>query len=255
MKELILAANWKMHKTNQETREYLRKFKAMQEEFNSTEVVFCPPFTSLRTADEELYSTFFKLGAQNMVWESEGAYTGEISPLMLKDLGVRYVIIGHSERRWILGETHEQINKKLQAVFEYNLIPIYCVGETEEVRQAGETESMILKQIEEGFQGIDFSGVKNIVIAYEPVWAIGTGLTASGEDARHASACIKEKMDNYINGDVTRLKILYGGSVKKENIGEFVSEAGIHGALVGGASLQVDSFVGIIRAAQEALRK
>ncbi|NLI69976.1 MAG: triose-phosphate isomerase [Firmicutes bacterium] len=248
---LIIAANWKMHKTVEETKEYVEKFKVWQEELSGSQVIICPPFTALLTAREALFKTAFHLGAQNMMWESEGAYTGEISPLMLRELGVRYVIIGHSERRWVFGETDEQINRKINAALEYNLIPIFCVGETMEDHQSGRMKKVVLGQLREGLKGIDTDKVKNMIIAYEPVWAIGTGVAASQEDAAAAAECILEEID-HIFEDRTRVKILYGGSVNKDNIGDFVTIPGIEGTLVGGASLQADVFAGLIRAANSA---
>ncbi len=255
MVNLTIAANWKMYKTNQETKDYLGKFRTMQQNNTNTQVIFCPPFTSLSTAGEVMANTNYLLGAQNMLWEAEGAFTGEISPMMLKELGVRYVIIGHSERRWVFNETDGQINKKLKAAFESNLVPIFCIGETEAARKAGQTEKMILEQLDFGLEGIDPEKIKNLVIAYEPVWAIGTGLAAKGEDAREASECILNRLKDYLNNNSSRLRILYGGSVNKENIGDFVTLPHIDGALVGGASLQVESFGGLIKAAQNALKK
>ena len=251
---LTIAANWKMYKTRQETKDFLDRMKAMESDFSSSQVIICPPFTSLSTAEESLRNSTLMLGAQNMLWEAEGAFTGEISPMMLKDNGVRYVIIGHSERRWIMGETNEQINKKLNAAFDYNLTPIFCIGEKEEMRKAGETEKVIMEQMDEGLKGIDAEKVKNLIIAYEPVWAIGTGLAASAEDAREAADCIQKKLQEFLGDNAKKVKILYGGSVKKDNIGDFVALPNIHGALVGGASLQVDGFSGLIKAAQNAVQ-
>lgn len=252
---LTIAANWKMYKTTQETQDFMEEFKLLQEEFASSQVVICPPFTSLSAAGELLSGTQYSLGAQNMLWESEGAFTGEISPLMLKDQGVNYIILGHSERRWIMGETNEQINKKLKAAFQNNLVPIFCVGETEENRKAGETDSVILEQLREGLKGINPADINDLVIAYEPVWAIGTGLAATKEDAvKVIEGCILKEMKDFMGDSDTRVRVLYGGSVKEDNIGDFVSAPGIDGALVGGASLKTDSFAGLIRAAQNALR-
>lgn len=248
---LIIAANWKMYKTNQETKEYVEKFKVWQGELSGSQVIICPPFTALSAAGEALFKTAFHLGAQNIMWESEGAFTGEISPLMLKEFGVRYVIIGHSERRWIFGETNEQINKKINTALEYNLIPIFCIGEKAEDHQSGQMEKVILNQLREGLEGIDPEKIKNLVIAYEPVWAIGTGIAASQEDAAVAANCILEEIDRIFE-DRSKVKILYGGSVNKDNIGDFVTIPGIDGTLVGGASLQADTFAGLIRAANSA---
>ena len=253
--KLTIAANWKMFKTSQEAKDYLEEIKTMQGDFTDSEVIFCPPFTSVPAAGELLQGSDFKLGAQNMFWEAEGAFTGEVSPTMLKEHGVSYIIIGHSERRWILGDTHQQINKKVNAAFDYDLVPIFCIGETEEMRQAGDTEKVILEQMDEGLEGISPENIKKLVIAYEPVWAIGTGLAASAEDARDAADCIQKKLQEYIGDDADQVRILYGGSVKKDNIGDFVALPNIHGALVGGASLKVEDYSGLIRAAQEAVRR
>ena len=249
---LVIAANWKMNKTVQETKEYVEKLKTWQNEISGTQVIICPPYTALQAAAESLNNTSFALGCQNMHWENSGAFTGEISPLMLKELGVRYVILGHSERRHIMGETDAEVNKKIKVACEYNFIPIFCVGETLEQREAGQTNAVVLEQLREGLKDIEADKLKNLIVAYEPVWAIGTGKAATSADAIEVCKLILDELKNLCGADnVSRMRIQYGGSVKKDNIGEFVAAPEIHGALVGGASLQADGFAGLIKAAQE----
>ncbi len=248
---LIIAANWKMYKTVSETKDYLDKFTGNT--FNKTQVVVCPPFTALSAASEVLCGTQTALGAQNMNWHTEGAYTGEVSPLMLKDLGVRYVIIGHSERRHKMNETNADINQKVLAAVEYSFTPILCVGETGDEREAGRTKEVVLEQLREGLKDVAADKLKNLVVAYEPVWAIGTGLAASAQDAVEVAQLIREELKPFIDSGNTKFRLQYGGSVNKDNIGEYVSAPEINGALVGGASLQADSFAALIRAAEEAV--
>lgn len=249
---LIVAANWKMFKNNSETVDYFLELRKNEEEFNEVTVIVCPPFTALFKANESLSGSSYGLGAQNIFWEKEGAFTGEISPNMLKDNGVKYVLIGHSERRWVMGETDADINKKMKAAFDSNLTPVFCVGEKIEDRKAGKTNEVILEQLREGLKDIDPSLDEKMIIAYEPVWAIGTGMAATAEDAVEVvEDCILKEMSNRSPGSGASVPVLYGGSVKEENIGDFVSKKCISGALVGGASLKADSFAALIRAAQK----
>lgn len=236
MPKTIIAANWKMFKTISEAKEFLQQIK--QQDLNADrETVLCGPYTTLTTLQQELQGSSIKFGAENMYWEEEGAFTGEISPLMLKDLGCQYIIIGHSERRQLFGETDETVNKKLKSALKHDLVPIFCVGETLEQRESGETEKVIEEQIKKGLEGID--DISKIVVAYEPVWAIGTGKTATPEQAQEVHALIRKKT-------TVETSILYGGSVKPDNAAELMNQPDINGALVGGASLEVESFVGII---------
>ncbi len=248
---LIVAANWKMFKNNKETGDYFSELRRYEDEFSGLQVIVCPPFTALFKANESLAGSSYGLGAQNLFWEKEGAFTGEISPVMLQDNGVNYVLIGHSERRWVMGESDADINKKMKAAFEYDLIPIFCVGEKIEERKAGKTDEVVLEQLREGLKDIDPNLDEKIIIAYEPVWAIGTGMAATAEDAVQViDGCILKEMSRRSSGGKAVVPVLYGGSVKEDNIGEFVSKGCISGALVGGASLKADSFAALIRAAQ-----
>jgi len=223
---LLIAANWKMYKGPRETREFLDRFEPP----DGVDVVVCPPYPSLRAAVESGWPVY----AQNVHWEKEGAYTGEVSPAMLIELGVRGSIVGHSERRQYFGETDETTAKRAAAALAAGLGVIACVGETEEQREAGETEDVLRRQV-----GV-LPRHNGLVIAYEPVWAIGTGKTATPELAQEAHALIKSLLD---------VRVLYGGSVKPENAAELLSQPAVDGALVGGASLDVDSFTSICRAA------
>lgn len=249
---LIVAANWKMFKNNKETVEYFDGLKKFEDEFSEVKIVVCPPFTALFKAGEALEGSAYELGAQNLFWENEGAFTGEISPAMLKDNGAKYVLIGHSERRWVMGETDEDINKKMKNAFDNNLIPIFCVGEKIEERKSGDTDKVILDQLRKGLKDIDPKLDEKMIIAYEPVWAIGTGMAATAEDAVAViDGCILKEMNSRSSTGKSPVPVLYGGSVKEDNIGDFVSRECISGALVGGASLKADSFAALIRAAKK----
>ncbi len=235
----IIAGNWKMNKDPAESRSLVQELLSLIGEVKNREIILIPPFTSLATVAEIIRNSKVKLGAQNMYWERSGAYTGEISGLFLKALGCEYVIVGHSERRHVMGETDEMLNKKLKTALEIGLVSIFCVGETEQEREAGRTEEVILRQLENGLKGIE-NEVHKLIFAYEPVWAIGTGKTATpqmaGEVHRFIRAQLKKKS-----------AILYGGSVKPENVDALMAEEEIEGVLVGGASLKPESFARIIR--------
>lgn len=242
----IIAGNWKMHMTKDTALSYLKDLKE-RVKGTDVEVVICPPSTLLNLLKEAAKGTNIKIGAQNMYWEEQGAFTGETSPIMLKDLGIDYCIIGHSERRQYFGETDETVNKKIKAAIKHGIKPIVCVGETLEERKEGKTESLIKKQVAQAFKNIDLEDVKNIVIAYEPIWAIGTGETATPEMANSAIAHIREVVrDIYNEGISEEIRIQYGGSVKPNNIEELMGQDDIDGALVGGASLKADSFSEIV---------
>lgn len=212
------------------------------------EVVLCPPFTALQRVGEICLGSPILLGAQNLFYEAKGAYTGEISASQLVDLGCRYVIVGHSERRQYFGETDQAINKKLKAAISAGLFPILCVGEKEEEREAGKEKEIVGHQLREGLRGISEEEAKDIVIAYEPVWAIGTGKTALPSDAQGMHLFIRELLREIYNSRLAQdTRIQYGGSVKPDNIDELMAEPDIDGALVGGASLEVDSFICIVK--------
>lgn len=247
----VVAANWKMYKTVKEGESFLAQFPLEKELYQEVEVVVCPPFTALQAVEKGLRGTGIKLGGQNLYPAAEGAFTGEISPAMLKDLGCTYVILGHSERRHILGEQDEFIHKKVKAAFANELIPILCVGETLEQRQEGKTEEVCRRQVLSGLGDLESKDVARLVIAYEPVWAIGTGVNASPADAEETIAFIRSVVEERWGREAAAaVRIQYGGSVKPGNIRDFMKCDNIDGALVGGASLQVDSFYEIIQGAR-----
>ena len=227
-----------MHKTQGESLEFVQSFKSELENTDSQrEVVLCPPFTSLTVMSKNLHGSRIKLGAQNIHWEDKGAYTGEIAGEMLVEIGINYVIVGHSERRQYFGETDETVNLRLKAAQKHSITPILCVGETKEQRDAGETENIIINQLQKGLVGVDQN---NLVIAYEPIWAIGTGDTCESIEANRVIGIIRQQLKNQ---DVS---IQYGGSVKPGNIDEIMAQPEIDGALVGGASLEAASFARIV---------
>ncbi|WP_088894207.1 triose-phosphate isomerase [Leptolyngbya ohadii] len=234
MRKVIIAGNWKMYKTQAESLEFLKAFlDTIAETPDDREIVLCVPFTDLGVMSKNLHGTRVQLGAQNVHWEVAGAYTGEIAAPMLVELGVRYVVIGHSERRQYFGETDETVNLRLKAAQQHGLIPILCVGETKQQRDAGETEAVIGNQLEKDLVGIDR---EKLVIAYEPIWAIGTGDTCDSTEADRIIGLIRKQAQN------PDLSVLYGGSVKPGNIDEIMAQPEIDGALVGGASLSPSDF-------------
>lgn len=254
-KRRIIAGNWKMYKTSKEAVSLVQGLEDKLEEIDSegVEIIVCPPFTALKSIYTVLWQDKppIKLGAQNMFWEDEGAYTGEVSPLMLKDLECEFVIIGHSERRQYFGETDGTVNKKVKAALNHRITPIMCCGESLEQRDAGETKSFIESQILGGTEGISEDDMKSFIIAYEPIWAIGTGKTALPADANATAKHIRAVLASKYSEDVVKaIPILYGGSVKPGNIADFMAESDINGALVGGASLDADNFAGIIKNAK-----
>ncbi len=245
MRTPIIAGNWKMNKTIEEAIHIVNEIKNSLIE--DVETVVCVPFTSLKEVKKELAGTKLKLGAQNMHWEESGAFTGEISPLMLKEIGVDYVIIGHSERRQYFNETDETVNKKIKAALKHNIIPIVCVGETLEQREANMENEIVKAQIVKAFEDIEAEEMANIVVAYEPIWAIGTGKTATKEEANDMISFIRKTiMDKYDKEISDKIRIQYGGSVKPSNISEIMEQSDIDGALVGGASLKPDEFIKLI---------
>lgn len=246
MRTPIIAGNWKMNKTVKEALELVKDIKN-QERNSNVEVVLCVPFTDLMEVKKEIDGTDIKLGAQNMHWEDSGAYTGEISPLMLKEIGIDYVIIGHSERRQYFNETDETVNKKAKAALKHDINPIICVGETLEERESGREKEIVKGQVLKAIEGIEEKSLKNIVIAYEPIWAIGTGKTASSKDANDIISFIREVIGNKYGKDISeKIRIQYGGSVKPANINEIMKESDIDGVLVGGASLKARDFLKLI---------
>lgn len=249
---LIIAANWKMHKTREEARVFCGALRAREDNLTGTEVVICPPYTALEAVKDGLDgSKFLHLGAQNIHWERQGAFTGEVSGPMLRDSGVEYVIIGHSERRHLLGETDETVRLKTRSALEQGFKVILCVGETEEQRHREETARVLENQVRSALYGLEKPLVGDLIIAYEPVWAIGTGRAAAPQDAAGAAGLIRELFAGLFGSALQKsLRIQYGGSVKPENIASFMDLPGLDGALVGGAGLEAATFADLIQAAQ-----
>jgi len=240
----IVAANWKMHTTVRTAAELCQALRQSIDGLRGVEKVVCPPFVFLALAREALAGSSVKVGAQNVFWKEKGEFTGEVSPPMLASL-CEYVIIGHSERRKYFGETDETVNRRLKAALGQGLQPIFCIGETAEERQGGRTEEVLLRQVRQGLAGIGVPA--GFVVAYEPVWAIGTGVPATGEMANEAIALIRRELASLYGGELAEAaRIQYGGSVDGANIGEFMAEPEIDGALVGGASLKADVFAAIV---------
>ena len=253
MRRPIIAGNWKMYKTPSEAVDFVSRLREAAVDVQGVEIVVAPPFPALVPVKELLDGSSIGLAAQNMHWKPEGAFTGEVAPPMLAAAGCRYVILGHSERRQYFGENDADVNLKVRAALEHGLVPIVCVGESLEEREAGLTEKVVTSQVERCLAGLPGSAVAGLVIAYEPVWAIGTGRTAGPDDAQEVNGRIRELVRALFGAEAAaRVRIQYGGSVKPDNVRELMSRPDIDGALVGGASLQVDSFVGIIRACGEA---
>ena len=246
----FVAGNWKMHTTAEEVRELLNSLKVLLKDVENVTVAVCPPFPYLILASEILDGSSIHVGAQNMHWESEGAYTGEVSPRMLKDVGCEFVIIGHSERRKLFGETDEIVHRKIQAALRQELHPIVCVGETLEEREEGKTTQIVESQIRGAFTGFTVEEFKKITIAYEPIWAIGTGRTATPEQAEEVHRLIRVWIADRFGREVAEeVRIQYGGSVKPENAAALLAQDNIDGALVGGASLKAESFAAIVKEA------
>lgn len=245
MRRKVVAGNWKMNMLPNEAMSFIRQIES---EVNNSkaEVILCVPYTDLFYSLLTAQDTKIKIGAQNMHWEEKGAYTGEVSGQMLKSIGVEYVIIGHSERRAYFAETDETVNKKIKSAFANDLKPIVCVGESLEQREAGKTEEVITKQVELALAGLTEEQVKNTIIAYEPIWAIGTGKTATSEDANNSIKAIRKKISEIYGSVAEDVIIQYGGSVKSTNAKELFETSDIDGALVGGASLKVDEFAKIV---------
>ncbi|MGG6296829.1 triose-phosphate isomerase [Leptolyngbya sp. AN02str] len=238
MRKKVIAGNWKMYKTQADAQEYLQEFLPQLDETpEEREVILCVPFTDLAVMSRNLHGSRVRLGAQNVHWESEGAFTGEVSAPMLVELGVSYVVIGHSERRQYFGETDETVNQRLKAAQAAGMVPILCVGETKQQRDSGQTEDVILKQLAIDLEGVEQS---RLVIAYEPIWAIGTGDTCESKEANRVIGIIRNQLSN------SDVPIQYGGSVKPDNIDEIMAQPEIDGVLVGGASLVPSGFGRIV---------
>jgi triosephosphate isomerase len=248
MRKPFIAGNWKMHKTIDEAVALVKALRAELDGVEGCDVAVCPPFPALAAVREALAGSTIGLGAQNMYWEEKGAFTGEVSPMMLRGL-CDYVIIGHSERRNVFGESDEWINKKLHAAFAHGLKPILCVGENLEQNKAGETAAFVGGQIRAAFEGITVEQARITTVAYEPIWAIGTGVPATGEDANEIiGTAVRGVLAELFSDDVAQaIRIQYGGSVKPANVVEFLSQSEIDGALVGGASLGATDFAAIVK--------
>jgi triosephosphate isomerase len=248
MRTKLIAANWKMYKTPTEACAFMQAFLPLVAGHTRDEIVICPPYVDLAAVLEAVKAAHVAVGAQNMHWEKEGAFTGEISAGMLQALGVTHVIVGHSERRQYFAETDDTVNRKVEVALEAGLTPIMCIGEVLEEREAGLTEDVLRRQVTGGLRGISGRKAAKLVIAYEPVWAIGTGKTATPQMAADAHAVIRHAVARAIGKELAeRLRILYGGSVKPDNANALMSEEDIDGALVGGASLKPDSFAAIVK--------
>jgi len=244
----VMAANWKMYKTPDQTRDFFRNFLPLVAGHTRDEIVVCPPYIDLADAMEAAKGSNVAIGAQNVHWKEEGAFTGEISAAMLLALGVKHVIIGHSERRQYFGETDDAVNLRLKAALEAGLTPICCVGEVLEEREAGLTDDVLRRQCVRAFHAISAKKATKMVVAYEPVWAIGTGKTATPEIAAEAHAVIRREATEIFGEEFAgKLRILYGGSVKPENAATLMAQEEIDGALVGGASLDAKSFAAIVK--------
>jgi len=251
MRRVIIAGNWKMNKTISEAISLVTLLKRSSYQQENIDIVVCPPFTALGEVSEALNGSNVMLGAQDVYWESQGAYTGEISPLMLKDIGCKFVIVGHSERRNYFNETNEMVNKKAKAALAAGLCPIICVGERLEEREGGKTFEVVRDHIENSLTGLNKQEILNTVIAYEPVWAIGTGRTATPEQAQEVHSFIRRLLEERYDKDIGQaVRIQYGGSVKSDNIANLIVKEDIDGALVGGASLDAEKFIQIIKGAE-----
>jgi triosephosphate isomerase len=251
MRKNLMAGNWKMHGNHLEAIQMVQKlsYRLDPSDYERVDVVVCPPFTSLRSAQTVIEADHLqiRLGAQNCDWHDEGAFTGEIAPLMLSKLSVKYVIVGHSERRQLFGEIDEVVNMKAKAVFANDMTPIICVGETEDEREAGQAEVKVGAQVRAAIQGIDPESIAIGVIAYEPIWAIGTGRTASADDAGAMCALVRDQVRDRVGEAADSMRVLYGGSMNPGNVAGLMAKRDIDGGLVGGASLDPDMFASVVR--------
>lgn len=249
MRKQVIAGNWKMNKNHREAEDFIQTTKNEVPSSEQVESIVCAPFPFLQKLVEETKGTSLEIGAQNMHFEESGAFTGEVSPVMLKELGVTYVVLGHSERREIFKETDEEVNKKVHAAFKHGLTPIICVGESLEQREADQTMDHVESQVKKALEGLSDEQSQQVIIAYEPIWAIGTGRTATSEQANEVCTHIRKVVGDFVNGEAAdAVRIQYGGSVKPANVDELLSQSDIDGALVGGASLEADSFLKLVEA-------
>ena len=251
MRTNVIAGNWKMNKTNEEAVKMLTELKGLVKDVKDVKVIIGAPFTALSDAVKAVEGSNIGIAAENVYPKASGAYTGEVSPVMLKSIGVKYVILGHSERREYFHETNEFINEKVKAVLENGMTPILCIGEKLEDREGGRTAQVTEKQIREGLAGITAEEAKNIIVAYEPVWAIGTGKTATPEMAQETHKQIRDVLKDMFGSVADEMVIQYGGSMKPGNAAELLAQADIDGGLIGGASLEADSFAKIVLAARK----
>ena len=243
----FVAGNWKMFKTVHDAVVYAKEFRSLVKDIEDVEIVLAPPFTAIHAVAEAVRNTVVGVAGQNLFWEKEGAYTGEVSAGMVKEAGAEYVVIGHSERRQHFGETDLTVNRKVAAALAAHLTPIVCVGETLEQREKNETTDVLDRQVKQGLDGLAGAQVAALVVAYEPVWAIGTGRTATAAQAQEAHAHIRRRLRGWFGDDAaTQCHVIYGGSVKPENIAELAAQADVDGALVGGASLDLQAFYRIV---------
>ncbi|WP_182201257.1 triose-phosphate isomerase [Paraliobacillus salinarum] len=249
MRKKVIAGNWKMNKVSAEAEQFVADTKNKVPSSDKVESVVCAPFPYLQTLVKESAGTDLAIAAQNMHYEDNGAFTGEVSPAMLKDIGVTYVVLGHSERREYFAETDETVNKKTHAAFNHGLTPIVCVGETLEQRESNQTMDLVADQVKKALANLSEEQVKATIIAYEPIWAIGTGKTATSEQANEVCTHIRKVVAESVSSDAAEaVRIQYGGSVKPANVDELLAQSDIDGALVGGASLEADSFLKLVEA-------
>lgn len=249
MRKKVIAANWKMNKTLSEAKQFMDDIEGKVPNLENTEAIICAPFPFLPALVEKAEGTGVHIAAQNMHFQENGAYTGEVSPVMLKDLGVSHVIIGHSERRELFAETDETVNKKVHAAWKHGLTPIVCVGETLDQREANQTKELVESQVRKALEGLSEKEIEGTIIAYEPIWAIGTGKSASSAEANEVCAFIRQVVEELTSKEhAEKIIIQYGGSVKPATIDELLRESDIDGALVGGASLEADSFLQLVEA-------
>lgn len=250
MRKPFIAANWKMNNTVGDALKFVAAFTADLKAVGNVDCVLAPPFTALYAMNEALEGTEIRLAAQNLYWEESGAFTGEIAPRFLADVGCSHVIVGHSERRQLFGETDETVNRRLRAALGNGLVPILCVGETLEEREANRTWDVIERQLKDGLKGIDLAACEDFVVAYEPVWAIGTGMTATPQQAQEVHQLIRRLvLDQSDEKTAAAIRILYGGSVKPQNAAELFRQSDIDGGLIGGAALDADAFLAIVQSA------
>ena len=255
MRTPFIAGNWKLFKTVDETVKYVKEFRALAKDVEDVEIVLAPPFTALHAAAEAARNSNIGIAAQDMYWEREGAFTGEVSAPMIREAGAEYVIVGHSERRTLFGETDGTVNRKVAAAFATGLTPIACIGETLDQRERNETFDVLDRQIKQGLDGLTGEQIGQLVLAYEPVWAIGTGRNATPAQAAEAHGHIRLRLRQWFGAPAAELcHVVYGGSVKPENIGDLVTQADVDGALVGGASLDVRAFLEIVTRSRDARR-